>query len=154
VTYMCYTCNMADLNIRNVDPTLIAEMKAEAAMLGSNLKSYVMATLVARIRPGEINGNLIRTDYEHNRVDNRREQIGRSLDGLAVSFVREAEKPAERLRALPAVRDQLVGGDGPDAEPAREACSYREYDPDTGETYGCALAIHGPKVRHVRGAKV
>lgn len=42
---------MADLNIRNVDPQLISELKAEAAILGTNLKSYVMATLVGRVRP-------------------------------------------------------------------------------------------------------
>ncbi len=101
-----------------------------------------------------INGNPRRADHEHNRVDNRREQIGRSLDGLAVSFLRPSEEVTVGLHPLPAVRDELDGGDGPDAEPEREGCSYREYDPDTGETYGCALTAHGPKVKHVRGAKV
>jgi len=33
-------------------------------------------------------------------------------------------------------------------------CSYREYDPDTGETYACGLREHLPKVRHTRGAVV
>jgi hypothetical protein len=30
-------------------------------------------------------------------------------------------------------------------------CKYTEYDQETGETYRCRLAVHGPKVKHVRG---
>lgn len=71
-----------------------------------------------------------------------------------MSFLREAQEPALGLHPLSTVRDELDPWDGPDAEPEREACSYREYDPDTGETYGCSLPAHGPKVKHVRGAKL
>ena len=31
-------------------------------------------------------------------------------------------------------------------------CSYTEYDTDTGETYRCRLPVHGPKIKHRRGA--
>lgn len=37
------------------------------------------------------------------------------------------------------------------AEVVPQACPYTEYDRDTGETYGCALNAHGPKIKHVRG---
>ena len=79
---------------------------------------------------------------------------GGHLDGLAVSFLQKTEKPSERLREVSAVRDQLVGGNGSDAEPAREACPYREYDSEAGEWYACGLRVHGPKVKHTRGAMV
>lgn len=32
-----------------------------------------------------------------------------------------------------------------------EPCSYREYDQDTGETYGCRLPVHSAKIKHQRG---
>src|ERR1017187_8238584 len=76
---------------------------------------------------------------------------GGNLEGLAVSFLRTSPVPEKRLHTVPEVRGELVGGDGPDQEPPREACSYREYDPETGEWYGCALELHGPKIKHVRG---
>jgi hypothetical protein len=42
---------MADLNIRNVDETLLAQLKSEAALLGFNLKSYIVGILVMREKP-------------------------------------------------------------------------------------------------------
>lgn len=33
-------------------------------------------------------------------------------------------------------------------------CPYSEYDPESGETYRCGLAVHSGKVRHTRGSKV
>lgn len=33
-------------------------------------------------------------------------------------------------------------------------CSYIEYDPDTGETYGCTLHQHPSKVKHQRGSAI
>lgn len=35
-----------------------------------------------------------------------------------------------------------------------EPCPYTEYDPDTGETYACGLAVHAPRVKHTRGKAV
>jgi hypothetical protein len=35
-----------------------------------------------------------------------------------------------------------------------EHCSYREYDSESGEWYGCSLEAHGAKVKHVRGKKL
>jgi len=45
---------MADLNIRNVDETLLAQLKSEAALLGFNLKSYVVGLLILRVKPQEV----------------------------------------------------------------------------------------------------
>jgi len=58
---------------------------------------------------------------------------------------------------LEALRDICVGfTDAPAPEPISHSqpCAYTEYDQDTGETYGCRLAIHPPKVKHVRGAPI
>lgn len=41
-----------------------------------------------------------------------------------------------------------------EAQEERSMCSYREYDPETGETYACGLREHPGKVRHTRGAAV
>lgn len=32
-----------------------------------------------------------------------------------------------------------------------EMCSYTEYDMESGETYGCRLPAHSPKIKHQRG---
>jgi hypothetical protein len=39
-------------------------------------------------------------------------------------------------------------------EPEIPMCTYTEYDPESGETYGCRLREHGPKVKHQRGEKL
>lgn len=36
----------------------------------------------------------------------------------------------------------------------RPMCSYREYDPEAGETYACGLREHVGKIKHTRGAAV
>lgn len=41
-----------------------------------------------------------------------------------------------------------------EAQEERLMCSYREYDPDTGETYACGLREHPGKVKHTRGSAV
>jgi hypothetical protein len=33
-------------------------------------------------------------------------------------------------------------------------CPYTEYDPETGETYGCLLAEHSLKIKHRRGPAI
>ena len=38
-------------------------------------------------------------------------------------------------------------------EPEVAMCSYTEYDHESGETYGCGLKAHGPKVKHTRGKR-
>ncbi len=34
-----------------------------------------------------------------------------------------------------------------------EMCTYKEYDSDLGEWYGCRLPAHSPKVKHQRGPR-
>lgn len=101
--------------------------------------------------------NVERTSRENlvnQSADSERDSIGRSLEGIAVSFLQTPTVPAERLRAVPEVRSELVDRNRPEPEPAREACTYREYDSESGEWYGCSLDVHGPKVKHVRGGRV
>lgn len=59
-------------------------------------------------------------------ASNEGDEIGRHLNGLAVSFLRETKEPAERIRAVPTLRCQLVGRDGPDEKPPREAIAIGE----------------------------
>lgn len=94
----------------------------------------------------------------------------RGLDGLAVSFLREAKEPAVGLCAVPAVRGELVGRNGPGKKPAREAvergsdievaacrdidlCGFRAYNDTDGEWYLCGMEKHGPKVKHGKWVK-
>ena len=60
-----------------------------------------------------------------------------------------AAPPKAQIEDLRAV----CAGDASEAE-AIEMCSYKEYDGDLGEWFGCRLSAHGPKVKHVRGAKL
>jgi len=62
-----------------------------------------------------------------------------------------AKPSMEYLRAICA--GKLPGPDlEPEPEPAQvRMCTYKEYDSETGEWYGCALPEHGPKTRHRRG---
>ena len=48
----------------------------------------------------------------------------------------------------------ICAGQVPAEEPEPdlvEMCSYREWDGDAGEWFGCRLPAHGPKVKHQRG---
>jgi hypothetical protein len=47
-------------------------------------------------------------------------------------------------------KGKSIASDETDAEVVM--CPYTEYDMDSGETYRCGRAIHGPKVKHTRGA--
>jgi hypothetical protein len=35
-----------------------------------------------------------------------------------------------------------------------QMCPYKEYDPESGETYRCGLVVHSSKVKHTRGERV
>ena len=95
---------MAALNIRNVDSQLLATLKAEAALLGSNLKSYVMAILVARVVPqpvGVFNGSLA--------VDDARRANERSGNGTRLPILQQAQSKPERLHPVQPLRGELAG---------------------------------------------
>jgi hypothetical protein len=42
---VCYTCYVADLNIRNVDSKLIARLKSDAALSGMTLREWCLQKL-------------------------------------------------------------------------------------------------------------
>lgn len=140
--------HMGLIKLRTVPELLHKRLKAEAALAGSTLEDWCVSKLGGESERsgGESVGSA--------EVSAGGDEGRRHLNGLAVSFLRSTPEPAERLRQVPTMRGELVGGHGPDEEPTREACTYREYDPESGEWYGCALSAHGPKVRHVRGGKV
>ena len=39
-------------------------------------------------------------------------------------------------------------------EETEAKCTYREWDGEAGEWFGCRLNVHSPKVKHVRGEKL
>ena len=108
---------MAALNIRNVDSQLLATLKAEAALLGSNLKSYVMAILVARVVPqpvGAFNGSVA--------VNDTRRADERSGNGAGLPVLPKAQSEPERLHPVQPLRRELAGlGDGPAQLPDRKS---------------------------------
>ena len=87
------------------------------------------------------------------------EAIERGWDEAVSQPEPTAHRPASPL-SIPGVflGSQLTSQTAPVYEPEPEPlempmCSYTEYDPETGETYRCGLAVHGPKVKHTRGEK-
>jgi hypothetical protein len=51
VTEMCYICDMADLNLRNIHPGLISKLKADAATNGSTLRDHCVCLLTGQASP-------------------------------------------------------------------------------------------------------
>jgi hypothetical protein len=66
--------------------------------------------------------------------------------------VRLAKSPP--LTQEPAVESEITDEDVSELEPEFPMCAYHEYDHESGETYGCRLREHGPKVKHQRGEKL
>ena len=58
------------------------------------------------------------------------------------------------LLATGAVSLGMPSAEPIETEPEQPPCPYREFEPESGEWYGCALRAHGPKVKHQRGAKL
>jgi hypothetical protein len=60
--------------------------------------------------------------------------------------------------ANPASAGNIKSPNGPREQPGFDAkavmCPYTEYDPETGETYGCLLAEHSLKIKHRRGPAI
>jgi hypothetical protein len=64
----------------------------------------------------------------------------------------EPIKPSNPIRSLniPGVFLGMPAEDPPEPS-TRPQCTYKEYDTESGEWYGCRLLQHGPKIKHQRG---
>lgn len=71
-----------------------------------------------------------------------------TLDHLRQTIKAIEAKPAEELGM------SLPSGATITGVEVRAMCGYTEYDQDTGETYGCSLPAHSPKVKHRRGPTI
>lgn len=69
-----------------------------------------------------------------------------------VSALPVADRLAVARAALAAVGQPTAVAVAPVVQ--RQPCPYTEYDGESGETYRCGLSVHGPKVKHTRGARV
>ena len=83
------------------------------------------------------------------------------LDALRQSFSSPPEPVQQPARSSPLnipgvfLGSQLGNPPEMDAESDQHPmCSYTEYDPQTGETYGCCLPAHTGKVKHQRGVRI
>ena len=82
-----------------------------------------------------------------NGTANRLVQSGRASSQPVAGKQDQALSPASPTKILEELKQ--IGS----VRPASEIpmCKYTEYDPETGEMYGCRLPEHGPKVKHQRG---
>jgi hypothetical protein len=99
-----------DLNIRNVDASLIASLKSEAALSGKTLRVLCLEKL---------NG-IIRGDSGDQGKGDAGDSGGRRTDGDAVPVLPKAAKPKIGLHPVPAVRVELVGRGGHEQEPSSQ----------------------------------
>jgi hypothetical protein len=75
--------------------------------------------------------------------------------GVASGPNTQREVPPKDARVIEAPGKTGVGNAleiSGDKEPL--TCPYTEYDPETGETYGCLLAEHSLKIKHRRGPAI
>jgi hypothetical protein len=121
---------MMDLNIRNVDGELVRELKVEALTLGLTLRELCIRKLRGPVAQLE-------------------EQEPHKPQGAGSIPAGTTTPSMEYLRAVCAGQVEE-----PEPEPEPESvrmCTYKEYDSDTGEWYGCALPEHSAKTKHKRG---
>ena len=57
-----------------------------------------------------------------------------------LDLLRQTVRSLEEIESRP---DEGVGGDAEEV-----MCSYREYDPESGDMMACGKPAHGPKVKH------
>lgn len=107
---------MADLNIRNVDVTLVTSCKLKALSCGQTLREWVLLILEEAID-----------------VDGRGagfEQAGpveRAGGRVTVPDVRKAEGDPELLRLVQSMRPELGGRGGSIGSSAHETCKTKSY---------------------------
>ena len=106
-----------DLNIRNVDPSLVASLKSEAALLGTTLRNYVEVIFIARVKPGGTDGT-VRGNSGDQRESDAGDAGGRGTDGSSVPVLPKTKVAAKRLHPVPAVRTELASGGGHEPEPS------------------------------------
>ena len=124
---------MADLNIRNMHPGLIAKLKADAALAGSTLRDHCIFLLSGQAMPEAPRKNA-------------------EPEAGSVAFVEADPDPIlTSLRAALAPQTP-IGSQVVTEEPEElPMCDYKEWDGEAGEFFRCALRKHGPKTKHVRG---
>ncbi len=81
------------------------------------------------------------------RVDNHSPIRTNGVDDRLLGHNRKQAEDALAIRA------SERGGSSSETE-EELMCSYKEYDGESGEWYGCSLKAHSSKVRHVRGGKL
>ena len=119
-----------DLNLRNVDEEMVRRLKAEAAKDGKTLRDYCVEKL------------------------NGQRFISVAVDPKTAVFVGKNEiLPVGAKVVAPQPRVTDVTSSIQATVEEGEPCTYREYDGETGETYGCSLPL-GHRVKHRRGAKL
>lgn len=93
---------MPDLNLRNLDVTLVTRLKADAALAGQTLRAHCIRLLEGT------NGS--------SNVDVRAagaieaESQERSGNGTRLPVVRKTKSKAQRLHPVQPMRDKLAGG--------------------------------------------
>lgn len=94
---------MPDLNLRNLDVTLVTKLKADAALAHLTLRAHCIRLL------GGVNGN---SDSEPARSGSAQQTRTSQRTGnrTAVPTVRKAKSKAERLHPVQPVRDELARG--------------------------------------------
>ena len=128
---------MADLNIRNVDVELIRGLKKAAIEDGVSLREMCLRILNFAVLPKKDDSVVEKLIVAHARRP----------------FVPKQEELSPDTRESVS-EPEIDEDDLPEPEPEWPMCSYREYDSESGETYGCRLREHGPKVKHQRGEKL
>lgn len=83
------------------------------------------------------------------------------MAGFSIEPKKLAGMPSFNPLAIPGVRlgVEAFGGSAAIGEAESDAveaqgCAYVECDEETGESYRCRLAAHGPAVKHQRGEKI
>lgn len=137
---------MADLNIRNINSELLKALKVSAAENGLTLREWCVTLLADNAEVA------VHLEGEEEGV----QDVSRVLASEKVS--KRAPK-VRKVKSPPVVQEsslepEIEDEDIPDLEPEFPMCAYREYDSESGETYGCRLREHGPKVKHQRGDKL
>ena len=110
---------MPDLNLRDVDVTLVTLLKVAAAARGISLKKYVVQTLWFALqegshgKPSDVDGRAERTSEAGS--------VERSGNDATLPVLQPPQSSKKRLREVQPLRDELAGrgesGPGPESQP-------------------------------------
>ena len=114
---------MADLNIRNVDVTLVTDLKVRALSAGKTLREYCIGLLGGSNGPEGSGSDDSRVAGDETK-DQRRSRVRAS-----VPVVRRSESKAEHVHSVQQARGELVqrgrSEQGPSTETHAEHRTYR-----------------------------